>query len=425
MNSPQSIDFGIAGPPSKEASFVVELSRHSGFWIVGCGVIALVLKMVISLNALGTNDVQSFYVFGHSLSEHGLQWTYAHYKSFNHPPLVAYFLRAIYTLSNIPLFQQNGFTFPFLLRFPGIIADFIVVLLLLQFRTEFSLPTSSLMVLALSPVTLMVSGFHGNTDSVMIMFLVLAACMCLRERSILCGLFLALSCQIKIIPLLLLPIFACFWYSRRATLRFFVPFAAACILLCLVPVITFPVSFIKNVVAYGSIWGLWGISFWLRLTGIRDFCLVDYHDLTLAENIVGTALKALIVAGVIVLAWRRRNLSGYELYKSIAYAWIVFFLLTPGAAAQYMAWMVPFVILLSPTMFVCLTLSSSVFLFVFYNTLAGKFPWYLAVSTPALADRIAPWALWPWAVLICIIALSWKRALQDPSSSLQPSNVAF
>jgi hypothetical protein len=102
-----------------------------------------------------------------------------------------------------------------------------------------------------------------------------------------------------------LPIFVCFWYSRRATLRFFVPFAAACILLCLVPVITFPVSFIKNVVAYGSIWGLWGISFWLRLTGIHDFCLVDYHDLTLAENIVGTALKALIVASVIVLAWAK------------------------------------------------------------------------------------------------------------------------
>ena len=57
----------------------------------------------------------------------------------------------------------------------------------------------------------MVSGFHGNTDPVMVMFLVLAAHMCLKERPILAGLFLALSCQIKIVPLLFVPIFFFFW----------------------------------------------------------------------------------------------------------------------------------------------------------------------------------------------------------------------
>jgi hypothetical protein len=406
----------------------LERATRSDLCIIGLGVIAVVLKALISLNTLGTNDVESFYMFGHALSEHGLQWTYTHYRSFNHPPLVGYFLQSIYAVSQVPLFQRNGFTFPFFLRLPSILCDFGVLLLLLRNRREFSLSTLSLTVLALCPVTLMISGFHGNTDSVMVMLLVLAAYSCFRENPIACGLLLALSCQIKIIPLLVLPIFACFWYARRATLRFVIPFTAA-YLLCLLPVVAFPFIFFKHVLAYGSIWGLWGISFWLRLTGVHDFCLVGYHDLPFAENLVGTALKASIVGCVIALSWRRRHLSGCELLRTIAYAWIAFFILAPGSAPQYLAWPIPFLIILSPAKFISFTLSSSVFLFFLYNTLAGKLPWYLAVASPESADRIAPWALWPWGVLIGIAAFSWKsmitstsdRHLLSPSIPLTPA----
>ena len=55
----------------------------------------------------------------------------------------------------------------------------------------------------------MISGFHGNTDSVMVMFLVIACLMTpARQQPILCGLFLGLSWQVKIVPLLFIPVFA-------------------------------------------------------------------------------------------------------------------------------------------------------------------------------------------------------------------------
>src|SRR5207253_4068590 len=60
-------------------------------------------------------------------SENGLEWTYRHSISFNHPPLTAYYLRAIYQLAHQTFFRENGLTFPFLLRLPGIIADLITV----------------------------------------------------------------------------------------------------------------------------------------------------------------------------------------------------------------------------------------------------------------------------------------------------------
>ena len=102
-----------------------------------------------------------------------------------------------------------GITFPFLLRLPGIIADFVVILLLLRIRENESrlrLPIWTLVLFALSPLSIMVSGYHGNTDSVMAMLLLFSVYFCSRDQPTLSGLSLRLSVQVKIIPLLFLSI---------------------------------------------------------------------------------------------------------------------------------------------------------------------------------------------------------------------------
>src|SRR6202023_1164702 len=97
--------------------------------IVAVALVALLFKIGIALATLGTNDVIAFYKFAKALETHGLIWTYEHSALFNHPPLVGYFLPVLTWLARQPFFEQNGLTFPFLLRLPGILADFIVVLL--------------------------------------------------------------------------------------------------------------------------------------------------------------------------------------------------------------------------------------------------------------------------------------------------------
>ena len=96
---------------------------------------------------------------------------------FNHPPLVAYYLRAIYSLHHFPLLQASGISFPFLLRLPGIVADS---------SSSLSCSKSKKMTPGLdyplgrswssrsAPLSIMVSGYHGNTDSVMVMLLLLS-----------------------------------------------------------------------------------------------------------------------------------------------------------------------------------------------------------------------------------------------------------
>jgi len=131
--------------------------------ILVLALVAFTLKLTIAYNTIGTNDAVFFYGFAKVLSQHSLEWTYQHSRYFNHPPLTAYYLRGIYFVTEQRWCQDLGVHFPFLLRLPGIIADFLVALVLLRItKTCLRIPTWALALFALSPVSLMVSGFTGT-----------------------------------------------------------------------------------------------------------------------------------------------------------------------------------------------------------------------------------------------------------------------
>jgi len=404
---------------SAEAAPVDHAARYrkAGTLIILLAVIALCLKLTIAYTTLGTNDAVTFYTFARSLSEHGLQWTYERGVAwlpkgpiFNHPPIVAGFIQVIRDLSHLQIFEVNGVSFSFLLRLPGILADLVVIVALVGIaRKDPELRNAwwAIGLLALSPVSLMISGFHGNTDPVMVMFLFLAGAACMIPSALLCGLMFALSCQIKIIPLLFLPIFICFWHHRRVLRSFILMFSLVSLVMWWEPLTTFPALFIKNVLSYGSYWGLWGITYGLRSTGNGAFSAMLVKQ-SMTQILIATSLKMLILASVVVIGWRRRNLDGRGVLESIALAWIVFFVFSPGVCAQYLVWPAPFLLILSPRLFAIVTASCSLFLFVFYNTICHGLPWYLGVSTNALVSQWAPWGLIAWATFVGGLALYWK-----------------
>jgi hypothetical protein len=399
--------------------------------LVGVAFLALCLKVTIAYTTLGTNDSVTFYTFARSLSEHGLKWTYERGVAwlpkgpiFNHPPMTAWFLRFIYHLSHQAFFQTNGLSFPFLLRLPGILSDFIVVLALLRLsRRDERLHNQqwAVALLAVSPVSLMVSGFHGNTDPVMVLFMVLAGLSCIDGKPWLCGLLFALSCQVKVIPLLFFPIFFCFWLHRRRLVEFILPLICASLVLWWEPLTSFPALFIKNVISYGSYWGLWGITYGLKSTGLAAFnsLLINFSPSQIA---IATVLKLLIVGGIVMIAWRRRSMDGWGLMESIALGWILFFVFSPGVCAQYLVWPAPFLLFLSPTFYAAITAASSVFLFSFYNAISHGLPWYLGISTNQLVSRWAPWGLLPWAVFIAGGFLMWKKSRASAPGLAEPDN---
>ncbi len=378
--------------------------------IVTLALLAMAFKLAVAYNTIGTNDAVFFYGFAKVLHEHGLEWTYAHSRYFNHPPVTAYFLRGIYLLTEHGWCQDFGIHFPFLLRLPGIIADFLVVLILMQFgKVGLTIPTWALALFAASPVSVMVSGFHGNTDPIMVLFLVACVWMCLLDRPILAGLFFALGCQIKIVPLLFLPAFGLYWLSRREFFRFAISGGLTTCVLWSQPLLEFPVLFAKNVLAYGSYWGTWGITYCFRLTGRPEFSRLSFFDLTPAQNVIVTFLKIVIIAAALWIAWRNRHTRGREFVASIGYVWLIFFLFAPGVGAQYLIWLAPFVLVLSPPFYACLLVASSIFLFQFYNITSGGLPWSVALAMDDSRQHWIEWSLFPWIVLIIGSILIWKR----------------
>ena len=400
--------------------------RKAGTLILLLAAVALCLKLTIAYTTLGTNDAVTFYTFARSLSENGLEWTYERGVAwlpkgpiFNHPPMVAGFIEFIRELSHRQVFETNGVSFSFLLRLPGILADFCVVAALVGIARKDSQLGSSwwaIGLFALSPVSLMVSGFHGNTDPVMVMFLFLAGAACMVPSAFLCGLMFALSCQVKIIPLLFLPIFVCFWHHHRTLRSFILPFSLVLVLTWWEPLTTFPTLFIKNVLSYGSYWGLWGLTYGLRSTGSPAFSAMLVNQ-SPTQILIATFLKILIIASVVMIAWRRRNLDGRGVLESIALAWIVFFVFSPGVCAQYLVWPAPFLLMVSPRLFGIVTAACSLFLFVFYNAICHGLPWYLGISTNALVSQWAPWGLVAWAAFIVGLALHWKRIVSLATKS--------
>lgn len=372
--------------------------------------VALVAKLSIAYNTIGTNDAVFFYGFAKVLNEHGLEWTYAHSRYFNHPPLTAYFLRGIYLLTEQSWCQELGIHFPFLLRLPGIVADFLVVLILLQFRkASVFAPFWALALFAASPVSLMVSGFHGNTDPVMVLLLVSSVWMCLRDQPIASGLLFALGCQIKIVPLLLAPAFAFYWLSQRKLLKFVIPAGLTTCILWSEPLFHFPILFAKNVLAYGSYWGIWGITYTLRATGLPNFSRLSFFDLEPSQTVIVTVLKTVIIVLTVWIAWRHRSARGREFIESLACAWLVFFVLAPGVCPQYLIWLAPFILVLSPTFYAAVLVSSSIFLFAFYNITSGGLPWSVALAMDDSKQHWTAWALLPWTVLLAGSVILWAN----------------
>ena len=90
----------------------------SVLWVVVAALVAVALKLCMTLKTEGTNDMVFFHQFASDLSQHSFEWTYQRRPKFNHPPLVSYFLRGIYSLGTVHVLRENDRTFLFFLRLP-------------------------------------------------------------------------------------------------------------------------------------------------------------------------------------------------------------------------------------------------------------------------------------------------------------------
>jgi len=372
--------------------------------VLAAALVAAALKIYCAATTFGSCDVMIHARFGQIIDAAGIDQMYRADPHFNHPPLTGEFFGLLYHVSayiSPPASGSVPRSFPFLLRFPSILADFLAALILLRLREKTGRPPVwSLVLFALSPVAFMVSGFHGNVDPIMVCVLLIAAYFCVEEHVSLSGIFLALACSIKVIPLFLTPVFFFFWLHRgqRPALQFTIAFVVSCLAGWSGALVDSPTYFLKNVLGYTSYAGGWGITYWLFRLHVFPMDLSPRSLDRLLALLV--ALKAMIVILVIVLAWLRRKQSGPGFVATIGLAWTCFMIFAPGFIPYYLIWMAPFVLLYSPAWYAVLTAASSIYLFAYYNMMSRGMPWN--ASDPSVPPAWNDWGVIAWVAAVAM-----------------------
>jgi hypothetical protein len=375
--------------------------------------LAFLAKLFCAATTVGSSDAVTFWWFARYTRQFGLMNMYRAAPEFNHTPLVGWFVEYI----QIAAKHTDPAFFTLFLRLPGIFADLASVFGLLWLREKTGRPSWWVLGLfAASPVSFMVSGFHGNVDSLMVAGLLFAALACVADRPGLSGLFFGLSCNIKIIPLLLVPALLFYWLGRGRAVRFSLPALATILIGWCVPLFVLPTTFLKDVLGYSSVWGTWGITYLLRITNLPAFQGILFAGKTPAENIITTVLKLSIIAAVLLWAWSRRRTSSTEIFKTLAVSYSVFFLLAPGFGAQYLLWPAPFFVAAAESWYLALTVTSSVGLFVFYTAACDNhLPWDKAIHVNETAAQWAPWLVLPWLIFAGYVACSARFGIAIPA----------
>jgi hypothetical protein len=351
--------------------------------------IATLVKLLLAAVTIGTNDVVTW----RSFADHAMLCGACAYQfpgptgdPFNHPPFIIHFLKLI---------GMSTAWFPFWLRLPAILADIGIVLIVTRLLP--GLPTRLLVLLALNPVSILVSGFHGNTDPVMIFFVVLAVYLLKTERLAWAAAAFGMAINIKVVPLLLVPAILVYIWTRKSvrSVIVFAGIAAVVVLALSLPyLLSNPLAIEKATLGYRGMYGQWGIS---RI-------LLAFPTSTAGHAIAARLTQTLVIVLTLALSVYL-NRQKIDLIYQIGLIFFALFFLSSGVAVQYLSWPVPFILVLGFWWSLAYYTSAGLYIFLNYNHWSGG-QWYFAESHmkpySSMTGYTAGLVCWAICGIICV-----------------------
>jgi hypothetical protein len=365
-----------AGPPLQFEAPNALLRWRSA--ILVAAIFGFACKLALAWCTTGTNDMRTWEADLHVIRTEGGQAVYksfvpiyedgkvAHEQVFNHPPLMI----AVLSLWG-RLEDQTAIPLRVWLRGSAALADLGSLILLYLAARKGRWPASGplLCILAASPVAIFISGFHGNTDPIML-FLILASAYAFDCRNHLpaSGLLLGLAMGIKVVPILLIPavIMALPTFRQRAIWSAAAAFSA---LLPVLPYLRIAKNMARNVLGYSSIEGIWGLTFL-------------YRSLHLPHPYpASVVLKwAMLLVIVVIALWFPRRPHSVSLFHRWGTTLFLFLAAAPGFGIQYLSWLSPWPTALGLRAMLAFHSTSGLFIAVVYTLWSGGIPWDYANS---------------------------------------------
>ena len=390
--------------------------------LFAAALLAFALKLLLALRTTGTNDIRSFMYFLLEYDSWGIRRTYADEPEFNHPPFILHWLAALRWL-----YRHVGLKPGFWIRLPSILADFGGACLLgklLADRLDDPRVHATILLAVLAPVSMFVSGFHGNNDPVMI-FLVLLSVFLLERGApaSLAGLAMGMAVNMKIVPLVFWPAVFLWLPDLRRRAEYFGAALLAVVVASSPILFQEPALLARKVLGYKSAFGMWGLS---RLASFAPESLASAY-----EGVGRYVLVAVLVALAFWMNRRAEKPRPFAQVGALAFAFLAF---SPGFGVQYLAWLVPWIAGAALAPAVGFTVASTLFLGLVYTFWcqgvpfeAGDPDWRHAVfwrnGLPwdfANADRmgewrgpIVPFEILCWLSVVLVFASKLRSARSD------------
>jgi hypothetical protein len=330
-------------------------------------VCVLATKIVIAYNTYGTNDAITFEADIAKLETAGPEALYREgvepepgfRQAFSHSPAVIHGLLLLNRLAN-----HSGLPVRFWLRVCCAFADLASLWLLWKMGVR---SRAGLLLTALSPVSLMISGFHVNTDPLVVCAVLCSAWLVQSRRFAWAGAALGVALSLKLIALVFLPALAIATGAKRSATIAGVAFV--CFYGLSLPFIwEFPRTIGTSMLTYQGPYQSWGIPGILLLFGPRPV------DPLYKQTRKYVALAMVGMAAVVVRRRGRRE----DILCNCGLSAALFLLFTPGFGVQYLTYLVPWLAVTRGFIVAGFGAISGGFMIALYTWGSNGFPWYLA-----------------------------------------------
>jgi hypothetical protein len=342
-------------------------------WFWAAVVIGLVIRIYLVLFTQGTYDID---IWQHHTAAVGTNGLLAHYRAspqMNHPPFISMVAGIIFRIQ-----QAGGIPFAVLWRAPFALLDlgtaFLLLSLLRDNRHRFIITAGYW----LCPLSMIFSGYHGNTDSSIAFFLMLCVYLLSKERTAWAGAALGVSLWVKLPAMLAIPAIV-FWlpsWGRR--LKF-------CAAMTLVACSTYlPSLWDDPVIVYNRVFAYQGqiirttadIPIWGTMALFRYLAGLPAELQSYLNRPITFYLKhnvPLCLSVIVFYSWlRRRSRSVHELGVTIAAVYTILYGLSNYWSFQYFAWSVPFWFFAGPYFVAPAVLLASAYIYGLYWFVCGN-----------------------------------------------------
>jgi hypothetical protein len=397
MDSPE---FPLA---SKAPLDYLPLRAPRGWWpadrkfytiLIGSILAGLICRLALASVSYGSNDFFIWNQLAQKVISQGLMGAYQSEKMMNHPPLPVLWVR-------MGLELPNPFWFGVWVKIPGILGDMLAIAVLgLAWirRGDDRRAKLAMVAMALNPVAIIISGYHCNTDSLYAAMALLSLYFLDARCFFFGGLALGAAINVKLIPVLLIPVAFSLCRDWKQFGRLVGGLAIGVI--PFVPLLLHPAVIRDNMLQYvpGG-WYSWGAG-----TFIRDFVtnpptenfaleLLKFYEKIGRPLIIGQVLLLSIASWI----WKR-----WDAYQLGTLVFAIFLIFAPAFGTQYAIAVVPALLAVSISRSWQYAAWMGLFLVAGYASHLGStsIPFYTMFGVLDAVPMGAPYGMIAWWILL-------------------------